>query len=473
MSDITVEVVNPGITVSSTQAGINIALNSGKDGDPGIGVPVGGTVGQVLSKKTTTDFDTEWVDQTGGSGGTSDHGELTGLSDDDHPQYLTTGRGDARYSLTTHNHSGVYEPAGAVSTHVANADPHTQYLDVSDIVAGTNITLSKVGNVVTINSTGSSGIPPTTIDAKGDLLVGTADDTVSRLPVGANTYVLTADSTQTAGVKWSAPTGGSGGSSTLDGLTDVNTSTAADGDTLAYSVTGTPTWIGAPTVVTYSEQYSTDYAVNAWDNVNATVWNTGANSNAWTAADFTTPKTVASLFAKAASVQRNWYLYGSSDGAVWTAIGGPFAATVAGTNYSLGASFTYRHFKFQTLPDDGQWTDPIAFTLYAPPEATWGPSKPGISPTTINAKGDLLVGTADNIVTRLGVGADGYVLTADSAQASGVRWGAAAAGGGGGGITIVQHGTDPSVVRPASDLVYWVGTATPVNALSYDLWKDN
>lgn len=30
-------------------------------------------------------------------GGTSDHGELTGLGDDDHPQYLSVARGDARY----------------------------------------------------------------------------------------------------------------------------------------------------------------------------------------------------------------------------------------------------------------------------------------------------------------------------------------------------------------------------------------
>lgn len=32
-----------------------------------------------------------------GAGGVSDHGELTGLGDDDHPQYLNQARGDARY----------------------------------------------------------------------------------------------------------------------------------------------------------------------------------------------------------------------------------------------------------------------------------------------------------------------------------------------------------------------------------------
>jgi hypothetical protein len=42
-------------------------------------------------------------------------------------------------------------------------------------------------------------------DAKGDLLVGTADNAISRLAVGTNAYVLTADSNEATGVKWAAP----------------------------------------------------------------------------------------------------------------------------------------------------------------------------------------------------------------------------------------------------------------------------
>lgn len=39
------------------------------------------------------------------------------------------------------------------------------------------------------------------------------------------------------------------------------------------------------------------------------------------------------------------------------------------------------------------------------------------------------------------------------------------------GIAIVHHGTNASVVRPSSPVVYWLGTATPTNAQPYDFWE--
>jgi hypothetical protein len=47
-----------------------------------------------------------------------------------------------------------------------------------------------------------------------------------------------------------------------------------------------------------------------------------------------------------------------------------------------------------------------------------------LSRTLVDAKGDLLVGTSNDAVGRLAVGADGSVLTADSTQTSGLRWNA-------------------------------------------------
>lgn len=162
----------------------------GADGTDGQGVPVGGTTGQVLAKASNADYVTEWVDASGGS---SDHGTLTGLSDDDHTQYHNDSRGDARYytksqvdtSLsgkadTSHTHSianvtglqtaldgkqasGSY----AASSHTHTASEVTDFSEAVDdrvsalLVAGTNITLTynDGANTLTVAASGVSQSP--------------------------------------------------------------------------------------------------------------------------------------------------------------------------------------------------------------------------------------------------------------------------------------------------------------------------
>ncbi len=78
---------------------------------------------------------------------------------------------------------------------------------------------------------GSTGAVTLTVDtdAKGDLIVGTGADTATKLTVGTNTHVLTADSSTTSGLSWAAPTTGD--------ITGVTAGTAISGGGITGTVT--------------------------------------------------------------------------------------------------------------------------------------------------------------------------------------------------------------------------------------------
>ena len=63
-------------------------------------------------------------------------------------------------------------------------------------------------DVWAIKGTADAALPETIIDAKGDLIAGSAADTVGRLPIGTNGDVLIADSGETLGMRWGAAAGG-------------------------------------------------------------------------------------------------------------------------------------------------------------------------------------------------------------------------------------------------------------------------
>jgi len=92
--------------------------------------------------------------------------------------------------------------------------------DISDVVAGSGLA-----------GGGSSGAVTLTVDtdAKGDLIVGTGADAATKLSVGTNTHVLTADSSTTSGLSWVAPTTGD--------ITGVTAGTAISGGGTTGTVT--------------------------------------------------------------------------------------------------------------------------------------------------------------------------------------------------------------------------------------------
>jgi len=81
------------------------------------------------------------------------------------------------------------------------------------------------GQITGLDPSGS--VSKSIIDAKGDLLVGSANDTVDNLSLGTNGYVLTVDTAQTLGVKWAAPS-----VTTSNAVTLTNKTIAYDDNTL-------------------------------------------------------------------------------------------------------------------------------------------------------------------------------------------------------------------------------------------------
>jgi hypothetical protein len=69
--------------------------------------------------------------------------------------------------------------------------------DITAVTAGTGISGGGTSGAVTVTNSMA-----TAIDAKGDLIAGTAADTFARLPVGTNGQILAADSAAATGLTW-------------------------------------------------------------------------------------------------------------------------------------------------------------------------------------------------------------------------------------------------------------------------------
>ena len=150
---------------------------------------------------------------------------------------VTTGTGSSLLG-------GVTLAAGNVDQFTIAIDPDTTNEEICFITANSGDTFTIVrGRAGTTAITHASGatvrhvltsddliyfngaVQPSTLTTKGDTYVATAASTVTRLGVGTDGQVLTADSTQTKGIKWATPsslpsqTGNSGKYLTTDGST--------------------------------------------------------------------------------------------------------------------------------------------------------------------------------------------------------------------------------------------------------------
>jgi len=138
----------------------------------------------------------------------------------------------------------------------------------------------------TVFTNAGNAINKTIVDAKGDIIAATAADTVARLAVGTNGQVLTADSTQSTGIKWASPAGAGTSWTEIGSVSPNGTTTASftslsgynkyfiQFENLSPSSTG-----GSAFQITLNSDSSNYYNFNPLWNWGSSSWTTTANNN--------------------------------------------------------------------------------------------------------------------------------------------------------------------------------------------------
>jgi hypothetical protein len=117
--------------------------------------------------------------------------------------------------MTTNFPAGLDDFVNPAGTSLLTSPDHAGlHTDVNDAVEALEAKVGVDGSLVTSSldyKFNNDVVLKSVVDAKGDLLVGTAADSVARLAVGVtNGHVLTVDSGEPSGIKWAAAAGGNG-----------------------------------------------------------------------------------------------------------------------------------------------------------------------------------------------------------------------------------------------------------------------
>jgi hypothetical protein len=273
-------------------------------------------------------------------------------------------------------------------------------------------------------------IDPTT--TAGDLIVRGTTSPASRLAVGTNGFVLTADSTQAQGVKWTAPpaqtpwtTDHDAATHNLNNVTGVNASTVTAGPA------------AGPNYVMQAAGFLMNgaSALGRWRMQSAGT-ESGSNSGSDfqiqrfsdTGVSLGTPLLIQRATGRVGvNVASPAYLVDVAGDVNVTGVyrvnGTPIVGGVSSVFSRTGAvaavAGDYSASQVTNAVDStGAYANPTWISSLAWTKITGAPAIL-TDPTT--TKGDLIVNNGSGS-TRLGIGTDNYVLTADSTQPTGIKW---------------------------------------------------
>jgi hypothetical protein len=208
----------------------------------------------------------------------------------------------------------------------------------------------------------ANALTVSTVDAKGDLLVGTGADAVGRLAVGTNDQVLTAASGETSGLKWSnvGMTLINSGGTTLTGASVTISSIPSTYKHLRLLIRNVYTSASENTILRFNSDSGGNYYYSAIRNITTTL--VGGNGQG---------TTYILISAGNTNANTNWYELGHSDIFIpfytetdqqevfyksWSWQGGPSAFTGSGV-YNKSAAIT----SITLLPFSGNWSGGTAY----------------------------------------------------------------------------------------------------------------
>lgn len=325
--------------------------------------------------------------------------------------------GDNAYAIAD-NAGGTQAAVGADWTVVAASGSYA--------TAGANSNITSLSGLTTPLSIGQGGTGHTNsaaafnalspLTTKGDLLsYSTAN---ARLAVGTDGYVLSADSTQTTGLKW-IPVAATGSVTTVSVVTanGISGSVASPTSTPAITLTLgaiTPTSVNGNTITTGTGTLTlSSFTLTVTGTASVAGTNTGdqtsVSGNAGTATALQTARNI------------NGVSFNGTADIVVTAAAGTL------TGATLAAGVTASSLTGLGTIATGVWQGTVVGINYGGTgQATATAGFDALSPLT--TKGDILAYTGSHNA-RLAVGANGTVLTADSTQSSGLKWATPPGGG--------------------------------------------